>query len=88
MGDQRVHAGERERGSRIDAREPGLGMGAAEHRRMQHAGQANVVDEARAAGQQPRVLAPLHRLADQSRAHGSSPRSIAAARRTAATICW
>ena len=51
-------------------------------------GQANVVDEARAPGEQPRILAALDRLPDQPRGHGSSPRSTAAARRTAPTICW
>ena len=88
VGNHRVHAGERERGARIDAREARLGVGAAEHRRVQHARQVDVVDEARPPGEQTRILAPLDRLPDQPRGHESSPRSIAAARRTAATICW
>ena len=88
VGDHRVYAGERERGACIDAREARLGVGAAEHGRVQHVRQVNVIDEARAPGKQPCILAPLDRLADQPRGHGSSPRSIAAARRTAATICW
>ena len=51
VGDDRVHAGEPERRAGIDAREPGLGVGAAEHGRVQHVGQADVVDEARAPGE-------------------------------------
>ena len=88
VGEHRVDAAERQRRVRIDAGEAGLGVGAAQHRRVGHVGQADVVDEAGAPGEQPRVLAPRDRLADQPRGHGLSPRSIAAARRTAATICW
>ena len=88
VGDHGVDAREPECGARIDARKAGPGVRAAEHGGVQHVGQVNVVDEARAPGEQPRVLAPLDRLTDQPRGHGSSPRRIAAARRTAATICW
>ena len=88
VGDDRVDAGERERRAGIDVREARLGVRAAQHGGVQHLRQVNVVDEARAPGEQPFVLAPLDRLADQPGGHGSSPRSKAAARRTAATICW
>ena len=87
VGNDRVYTGERERGARIDAREARLGVGAAQHRRVQHARKVDVVDEARPPGEQTRILPPLDRLPDQPRGHESSPRSIAAARRTAATIC-
>ena len=83
-----MDAGERKRRAGIDAREPRLGVRTAQHGSVQHLRQVNVVDEARAPGEQPCVLAPLDRLADKPRGHGSSPRIIAAARRTAATICW
>ena len=73
--DHRVHAGERERGAGIDAREARLGVWASQHRRVQHLRQVNVIDEARAPGEQPFVLAPLDRLPDQPGGHGSSPRS-------------
>ena len=87
VGDQRMHAGERERGGGIDERKSGLGVGAAQHGGVQHVGQADVVDEARAPGEQARILASLDRLPDQPRGHVSSPCITAAARRTAATIC-
>ena len=87
MGEHRAHAGQGERRVRVDPREAGLGVGAAQDRRMGHARQVDVVDEPRSAGEQPAVLAPLDRLADQPRGHRPAPRSSAAARRTAATIC-
>ena len=88
VGDHRVDAGESERRTGIDAGEARLGVRAAQHRRMQHVRQMNVIDKARAAGKQSRILAPLDRLPDQPCGHGSSPRSTAAALSTAATICW
>ena len=66
VGNHRMHAGERERRARLDAREARLGVGAAEHRRVQHVGETNVVDEARPPGEQTRILAPLDRLPNQA----------------------
>ena len=45
---------------------------AAQEGRMQHAGQFDIVDEQRLAGQQPAVLIALDRRAEISRAHGAA----------------
>ena len=55
----------------VDAAELAVCHGAADERRVQHAGHDHVVDVASAPGQQPRVLPAAHRLADvPPRGHG------------------
>ena len=57
----------------VDAAELAVCHGAADERRVQHAGHDHVVDVASAPGQQPRVLPAAHRLADvPPRGHGGA----------------
>ena len=49
----------------VDAGDPGMGEGAADEGRVQHARQLDVVDETPGAAQQRRILEPLDRPADQ-----------------------
>ena len=58
------HAVEGERLAEIDACDPGVGVRAAEDRRMMDVRNLEVVDERAAAGQQPRILMPRNALTD------------------------
>ena len=55
--------------ARIDRPDARMGMRAAHERRVQHARQLDVVDEARAAGEQGRIFDPRHAGAELPRAH-------------------
>ena len=79
----REHALDVERAGDVDVGDPRVRVLGA-HERDLGGVVLEVVGEAPAAGQQPRVLAPLDRLAEHPRGHRAS--SIAAAARTASTI--
>ena len=49
---------------RIDRRDMGVRVGAAEHRGVEHAWKRHVVEKSALAGEQSGVLKPFHRLAD------------------------
>ena len=57
----------------VDAADGGMRVRAAHERRLQRAGEAQVVDEARAAREQRPVLDPLDRAADGTRFGGHEP---------------
>ena len=57
-------AGERLSLAHVDGDDPGMGMGAPQHRRVRHLGQIHVVGIDPLADQEARVLHPLHALAD------------------------
>ena len=85
-----VDARQRQRAGFVDAADSGMGMRAAQHHRVQHAGQLDVVDIAAVAGEQRRVL-----LAQDSRAEPLGPhvqalpsRNTRAACKVAATMDW
>src|SRR5213593_3388784 len=65
-------AGERLRGNGIDPREPGVGVRRAQERRVEHPRERHVVDVARLAPQEPRVLPPPHRRAEIPGSHRAS----------------
>src|SRR2546422_826465 len=69
-------AGERLRGNGIDPREPGVGVRRAQERRVEHPRERHVVDVARLAPQEPRVLPPPHRRAEILRSHRASSRRL------------
>ena len=60
-----MNARHRLRGRRIDTLDPRMGRAAARKNGMQHVRQNDVVNEARFAAQQSRILDAGHRTADQ-----------------------
>ncbi len=68
----RMHARQLKRRALVDAADAGMGMGAAQHHRMQHAGQLDVVHKAAASGQEVRILLALDAGAEPS--HQGCPR--------------
>jgi hypothetical protein len=68
-GEHRMDAGQGECRARIDCVDARMGNGAAHERRVQQAGQFDVVDEARASGEQGRVFDPRHAGAELPRTH-------------------
>src|ERR671930_1600240 len=72
-----------ERSARIDAFDPRMRVRRHHHRAVQHARQLDVVDVARAAGEEALVLDAADRLADTVSVH----RSLAA-RRAPSAIAW
>ena len=74
---RRMDAGHGERRRGVDRADAGMGMGAANKRRMKRARQLHVVDEARPPGEQSGVFDPRHAGAELSRAHGLSPHAPA-----------
>ena len=72
-GEDADHAGQRPRGARVDRADAGVGVRAAQHGGVQHAGHHDVADVARASGQQLRVFLAGGRLADVLVAHTSAP---------------
>ena len=65
-GIDRMHPLQPRRGGTIDALDPGMRVGAADEGRVQHAGDADVVDELPASAQQRRVLDPADPLSDDT----------------------
>ena len=63
-GDDREHAGQRQRRRRVDQPHAGVSVRAAQHRRVDDAGDLEVVDECPAPREQARVLATRDRCAD------------------------
>jgi hypothetical protein len=59
-GEDGVHAGQPERGGRVDAGDARPGVRAADEAGMQHARAGDVIDEGARAGQQPCVLDAVH----------------------------
>src|SRR5439155_14201453 len=69
-------ARQRARRLRVDRHDPRVGVGRAEERRVEHPRELHVVDVARLAPQEARILSPLDRRAEIFRAHqvlNSSP---------------
>ncbi len=71
-GEHRMDARHRHGGADVDAADHGVSMRRAHEAGMQQAGQFQVVDEAAAAGEQRRVLQPLHARAEMLCAHRSA----------------
>jgi hypothetical protein len=63
-GDHGQHAGHRARGARVDADDARVGVGTAQRRGVRDVRDVEVVHEARAPGDEPRVLAAAHARAD------------------------
>ena len=63
-GDHCGHAGQRQRRALVDRLDAGVRMRAAQHRRVRHVRQRDVVDEAAAADQEARILLAQHARAD------------------------
>jgi hypothetical protein len=85
-GDHRVDALERQRPAGVDCGDAGVRVRAPDERRVQHAGKVDVVDEAAASREQPRVLDAQEAAPDVTRLlvlRGHAEPSAAA--RTAAT---
>ena len=61
--DHGCHTRQRLRRADVDGRDARVGERTAENRAVQHAGQAQVVDERGATGEKLRILDPVHRLA-------------------------
>ena len=59
--------GARPRG--VDGVDPGVGMGAADECRLDHAGQVDIVGEGARAAQQRRVFEPRHARPEHLRTH-------------------
>ncbi len=100
-GEHRMDARHRHGGADVDAADHCMSMRRAHEAGMQQAGQFQIVDEAAAAGEQRRVLQPLHPRAEMFCAHrsahfpapvagegreGRSPRSRCAASSAALTM--
>ena len=86
-GVDRDDARPRARRANVDGANAGVRHAAAQKRRVQHAGQFDVVDEQRLAAEQPGVLVALDRRAEAARAHGARPCIRSAASMTASTMC-
>jgi len=68
-----VNAGHPQRRRRIDRPNARVRMRAAHETAMEHAGQFDIVDKARAAGEERRVLDTRHPCAELLCAHGRAP---------------
>ena len=96
MGQHRMHAGQGEGGSFVDAVDPGVRIRAAHKRGVQHLRQMDVVDKLACAAQQRRVFLTFDRSAEAGkrvgvfyaivRAHCAASRIIFAASSAAATM--
>ncbi len=84
----RDHAGTLFRARDVDALDPPMRDLAAQEGGVQHAGQFNVVDEQRLAGEKFPVLVALDRGAEKARRHGAAPAITFAAASIASTMFW
>ncbi len=69
VGDDGMHARQRQRARLVDAADVRMWMRAAQHRDLEHTRQMDVVDVARAPGEEGRILLALDARAEPLRAH-------------------
>ncbi len=84
----RDHAGTLQRAGDINAPDAGMRDLAAQEGRMQHAGQFDIVDEQRLAGEELAVLIAFDRRAEKAGRHGAAVRIACAAAIMASTMFW